>query len=163
MIFNRGSKPKWQRPDPECTFEGDFENSREVVCPRCGQKDGLFYIGTRYLPGEEYNVYECFNYYRPTRENPNGLCGQKLYCHVMDPSVLWVSPNGLWVIQVDYEWSPRGGDPWFYLLYKGVADNHRELLAEDYAPWDGYYKHYPKYVQDAMLRVLRDYGYKGEA
>ena len=158
MIFNRGSKPKWQRPDPECTFEGDFENPREVVCPRCGQKGGLSYIDTKYLPGEEYKVYECFNYGRRTRENPDGLCGQRLYCHFMDPSILWVSPNGKWTIHVSYQWG-NGTTPWFYLLQYGMGVNHRELLAEDYAPWDDCADYYPKYVREAMLDILRDYGY----
>lgn len=164
MRFNLSPKPKRQRPDPEYTFEDVPDkqvDSRQIVCPRCRQKGGLFYIGTEFFPGETYDVYECFNYICPTRSNPEGLCGQRLYGHAMDPSVLWASPNGVWTIQVSYDWG-YGKTPWFYLLQYGVAVNHRALYREDYAPWDEYEGFIPKYVKEAMLGILRDYGYKGK-
>ena len=163
MRFNLNPRPKHrQMPDPEYTYEGELENSRQVVCPRCGKNDGLFPIQTIFYPGEVYHVYECFNYYRRTNANPSGLCGQRLYDHVYTPRILWVSPNGLWVISL----LKQEGNYLKFCISNVDSDQGtwRTLYSEYECPWawNGGCDP-PKYVRDALLGILRDYGYKGEA
>ena len=133
-------------PDDAFVMDMRSRDGRDVVCPGCGRRGSLLYVGSVYEKGMYTDVYECFG---PVGRG--GTCGCTVFDPHEDEDVMWVSPNGLWAVVFDHVTDI--GTVNVLVMNEGSQSRRYTLHPDGSLSRDGY--DVPGYVDHAATQVLR--------